>query len=158
MRGGGGTDVVAMIGALASAVTTLQSDIDSVKTAIAGMGGGGLQKIVPCTTHMGSFVGPSGNITVKFNEQITNNSVVELITHDIEEDGSETFNKYFLPVGVSVNVSFLGTLTYNIAEQGRFITGTAIASTTGVKFSLSGGGGNSKYTTRVYFDLAAYVF
>ena len=36
---GGGTDVVAMIGALASAVTTLQSDIDSVKTAIAGMGG-----------------------------------------------------------------------------------------------------------------------
>lgn len=34
---GGGTDVVAMIGALASAVTTLQSDIDSVKTAIAGM-------------------------------------------------------------------------------------------------------------------------
>ena len=39
---GGGTDVVAMIGALASAVTTLQSDIDSVKTAIAGMGGSGV--------------------------------------------------------------------------------------------------------------------
>lgn len=36
---GGGTDVVAMVKALASAVTTLQSDIDSVKTAIAGMGG-----------------------------------------------------------------------------------------------------------------------
>lgn len=37
---GGGTDVVAMVKALASAVTTLQSDIDSVKTAIAGIGGG----------------------------------------------------------------------------------------------------------------------
>lgn len=105
---GGGTDVVAMIGALASAVTTLQSDIDSVKTAIAGMGGGGVAVKTYSQTTKGSSTytlsKPSILLLYVTDDTYVSAYVTGYIGYLLYTDSTKAYRIAFAPAGAVLNL------------------------------------------------------